>query len=130
MKNKKTLIAAGALILVAALMMGLYFGLRPQTQQGGKTITIEVVHEDGTVRSVTCATDEEFLGPVLEAQELVVSEEGPYGMFIAEADGERAVWEENGAYWALYEGEEYATAGADTLVITDGGLYKLVFTLG
>jgi len=130
MKNKKMIVAVVALIAVVGLMLGLYFGLRPETQQGGKTITIEIVHEDGTVKSVTCSTDEEFLGPVLEAEKLVAYEDGPYGMYIAEADGERAVWEENGAYWALYEGEEYATNGADTLVIADGGVYKLVFTVG
>jgi hypothetical protein len=130
MKNKKMILAAVALVAVVALMLGLYFIARPKAQTGGKNITIEVVHEDGSVKTVKCATDAEVLGPVLEAENLVAYEEGPYGMFISEVDGERAVWEENGAYWALYEGDEYATAGADTLVIADGGVYKLVFTVG
>ena len=43
-------------------------------------------------------------------------------------DGIRAVYSE-GAYWAIYEGEEYAMQGIDTTPIVDGGVYKLVYTL-
>ena len=33
----------------------------------------------------------------------------------------------DGAYWALYEGDEYATASAADIVLTDGGVYKLIY---
>ena len=45
-------------------------------------------------------------------------------------DGEDAVYEEDGAYWALYEGEEYAQQGVDATPATDGGRYGLVYTVG
>ena len=130
MKNKKLILAVVALVAVVALLMGVYFATRPDTVQGGKTITVTVVHKDGSVKDFVCSTDEEYLGPVLLAEELVVGEDGPYGLVIDTVDGETASWEADQSYWALYIGDEYATTGADGLVIEDGGVYKLVYTLG
>ena len=53
---------------------------------------------------------------------------GPYGLEITEVDGEKAVYAEDKAYWAVYEGEEYALQGIDTTPAVDGGIYKLVYT--
>ena len=64
------------------------------------------------------------------AEGLVEGVEGPYGLEIQSVDGEKASWEENQSYWALFIGEEYATTGADGVVLTDGGVYKLVYTIG
>jgi len=129
MKNKKTILAVVAMVLVIGLMAGLYYMTRPATTKGGKSITVEVVHGDGTSKTFTFSTDAEYLGEVLEAEELVEFEEGPYGMMIKAVDGEKAVYEEDGAYWALFEGEDYAMQGADQTVIEDGDLFKLVYTL-
>ena len=49
---------------------------------------------------------------------------------ISAVDGENASWEENHSYWALYIGADYATTGADGVVLTDGGEYSLVYTFG
>jgi 16S rRNA (cytosine1402-N4)-methyltransferase len=42
-------------------------------------------------------------------------------------DGIVLDWATDGAYWALYEGEEYATESAAGIVLTDGSVYKLVY---
>ena len=39
-------------------------------------------------------------------------------------------WNVNQSYWAIFIGEEYATTGADGIVLTDGGIYSLVYTIG
>jgi hypothetical protein len=130
MKNKKTIIIAAALLLVIALMAGLYLLTRPETSVGAKTITVTVIHGDGSEKTFTYHTDEEFLGPVILAEELVVGEEGPYGLMINAVDGETASWDVNQSYWALFVGEEYATSGADTTPINDGDSFKLVYTIG
>lgn len=130
MKNKKTIIIGLAVLLVIAILLGVYAGTRPETAAGSKTITVTVVHSDGSSKEFTYATDEEFLGPVIIAEGLVQGEEGPYGLTIYTVDGEDAIWEENGAYWALYVGEEYATSGADTTPVYDGSSFKLEYTLG
>ena len=133
MKNKKMILAAVALVAVVAVFLGIYLVTRPGTVQGAKTITVTVVHADGSSKTFEYHTDEEYLGPVLLTQKLVVGNEGPYGLEIKSVDGEEAVWEASaahGAYWALYIGEEYATSGADTTPVADGDVFKLVYTLG
>ena len=130
MKNKKLLIAVVALVLVVVAMVGLWMGSREETVQGGKTITVTVVHGDGSSKDFTYNTAAEYLGEVILAEGLVVGEEGPYGLMINTVDGETASWEENQSYWALFIGEEYATTGADGIVLTDGGEYSLVYTIG
>lgn len=130
MKNKKVLIAAGALVILAAILAGVYFAARPATQAGTKQITVTVVHADGSEKQFQYRTDEEYLGPVLLAEGLVQGENGPYGLTIYVVDGEQADWNENQSYWALYVGEEYASTGADTTPVRDGDSFKLVYTIG
>ena len=104
----------------------------PQTEQTGelKHITVTVVHADESSKVFEYETDEEFLGPLLEKEGLILGEEGPYGLVIIEVDGEQAVYESDNAYWALYEGDEYALQGISTTPVVDEGVYKLVYTRG
>jgi len=128
MKNKKAIFAALALVLVIALMAGLYLSTRPQAVEGSKQVTVQIVHKDGTQKNLEFGTDHEYLADLLLEKELVTgyaSEE--YGFTIESVDGVTADWAADGAYWALYEGEEYATTSAAGIVLTDGGIYKLVY---
>ena len=130
MKNKKLILAVVALAAVIALLLGVYTLTRPETAAGSKTITVTVVHSDGSSKEFVYHTEEENLGPVLLAEGLVEGEDGPYGLNISAVDGETADWNVNQSYWALFIGEEYATTGADTTPVTDGGVYSLVYTIG
>ena len=96
--------------------------------EGAATITVTVVHADGTTKDFTYETEEEFLGPLLQAEGLIEGNAGPYGLEITKVDGEQAIYDTDKAYWALYEGEEYALQGIDTTPIKDGGTYKLEYT--
>lgn len=129
-KNTKIIIVVVALVVVIAVLLGVYYGTRPETSQGSKTFTVEVVHADGSAKTFTYSTDAEYLGEVLLAEGLIQGEEGPYGLTIYEVDGERAVWEENGAYWAIYVGGEYGMTGVDTTPVNDGDDFSLVYTIG
>jgi hypothetical protein len=122
--------ALAALLAAVLLMGGLWWFTRPGAVEGRKSITVEVVHRDGQSRSFSYRTDHTHLGPLLLEEGLVEGEDGPFGLYIHVVDGQRAVYEEDGAYWALYEGEEYASTGADTLPIADGDHFRLVYTLG
>ena len=131
MKSKKSLwLAVAALVLVAAIFLGVYLATRPETAEGSKTITVTVVHGDGTSKDFTYHTDEEYLGPVLTQNNLVQGDNGEYGLFIHTVDGEKADYNVDQSYWALYEGEEMAMQGVDTTPVKDGGVYKLVYTVG
>ena len=128
MKNKKVLFAAIALVVIIGLMLGVWFATRPQTQQGSKEITVQVVHMDGSTKTFTYRTDEEYLDKVLLAENLIAGYEDQYGFVVETVDGERADWQLDNAYWAIYIGEEAATTGVSGVVVTDGASYKLVYT--
>ena len=129
-KNSKLILAAVALVALIAILAGVFFATRPDTSVGAKTITVEVIHADQSSKIFTYNTDAEYLGDVLLAEGLVEGQDGPYGLEILVVDGEQAIWAEDGAYWALYVGEEYGTTGVDTTPIADGDTFKLVYTLG
>ena len=130
MKNKKIIIAVVLFAVVIAAMAWLWLGSRQEAVAGEKTITVTVVHKDGTEKVFQYTTQEDNLGPVLLAEGLVQGETGPYGLVISAVDGETADWNVDQSYWALFIGEQYATTGADETVLTDGGVYKLVYTFG
>lgn len=129
-KGSKLTLAIVALAVVAALLGGLYLATRPTPVVGKKTIEVTVVHADQSEKIFRYVTDSEYLGPVLMEDGLVKGEQGAYGLYIKEVDGEVADFSINGAYWALYEGDTYATTGIDTTPLEDGDQYALVYTLG
>ncbi len=130
MKNKKQVIVIAAVVAVLALLLGLYFGLRPQTSSGEKKFTLTVVHADGSSREFAIASDEEFLSHALIAEGILTDEGLETGMYLT-VDGEVALWNESiQSYWCLYVGDEYAMYGMNDTPIEDGGEYKLEYTLG
>ena len=121
MKNNKT-VAIGAAVLAVLLVVlaAVWFSTRPATSAGSKTITVEVVHKDESTKSFTYTTDEEYLAEVLVSEGLVPDNQGPYGLYILEVDGEEAVYEEDGAYWSLSQNGEAAATGASEVPVHDG----------
>ena len=129
-KNKKLIIGAAAIVVLAALMAAVYFFTRPEATQGAKNFTVEVIHSDGASKTFTYNTDAGYLGEALLAEGLIRGETGEFGLYITTVDGEDAIYAENGSYWALYEGEDYANQGIDQTPIADGGEYSLVYSIG
>ena len=129
MKNKKTVLAVIALVAVIAIFAGVYFATRPEAAQGAKAITVTVVHADGSSKDFQYRTDAQMLGAFLEEKGLIDSQGADEGMFHT-VDDEKADWNVNQSYWAFYLGEDYAMTGIYDTPITDGAVYKLVYTLG
>ena len=126
-----------AMFMAVLVLVSLFACAAPKTDapptsgddtQPLKTITVTVVRKDGTSKDYTYQTAEEFVGPVLEKDGLIEGNMGPYGMEITKVEGVQAIYTEDKAYWAVYEGEEYALQGIDTTPAVDGGVYKLVYT--
>ena len=130
MKNKKLIVIAVGLLVCIAVVLGIWMANRPETAAGAKEITVTVVHKDGTSKDFVYNTDEDYLGPVLLAEELAVGEEGPYGLTISAVDGETADWNVDQSYWALFIGEEYATTGVSDTPVYDGSSFTLAYTNG
>jgi len=119
-----------SVILVLVLVFGLCACNRQQTTEGEKSFTVTVVHADGTSKDFSYKTTELYVGAVLQAEGLIEGEEGQYGLYINAVDGESAVYEVDGAYWAFYVNGEYAMQGIDLTPIEDGAVYKLEYTVG
>ena len=128
MKNKKLIVIALALVVVIGVLLGVYMATRPDTAAGAKAVTVTVVHADGSVKDITCHTDEEYLDKALMNDGLIAGEDGPYGLTLITVDGEDAVWDTDNAYWCIYIGEEMATVGISQIPVYDGSVFKLEYT--
>jgi hypothetical protein len=96
--------------------------------EGAKSFELTIVDKEGVSHLYQIHTDEEMVGFALIKHELIEGEEGPYGMYIHSVEGEKAVYEEDNAYWAFYVGEDYANQGIDQTPIHNNTVYKLVWT--
>lgn len=130
MKNKKMILAAVALVVVVALMAGVYFATKPATSKGAKAVTITVLHADGSEKVFECRTDAEYLDEVLLAEKIAEGDQTEYGLTIHTVDGEKADWNVNQSYWALIINGEYAMTGASSTPVVDGDAYRLEYTIG
>ena len=132
MKNQKKLIIAAVCILaaLAAVFAIVYFVNRPAAKAGQKEIKIEVTGSAGNTTEYELITDAEFLKQAMDE----LSENGSgfsysgtvsdYGIMVEVINGESAVYEKDGAYWALYVNGEYGQYGADAQPVTDGDDYS------
>lgn len=128
MKNKK-LLGLCALILAVVVLVGVFFLTRPDTNAGGKNITVTVIHKDESEKVFELSTDQEYLGPALVEGKVVEDNQSDYGLYILTADGE-TVDEANQEWWCLTQNGESLPAGADDQPIADGESYEIVFTVG
>ena len=130
MKNNRRLIAAlVALVAAIALFVGIYVATRPDTTQGAKTITVEVVFRDETSKTYTYHTNEEHLAEVLLAEKLVEGTTDQFGLFITTVAGVTADYSVDQSYWAIYVNDEPAALGASSLPVNDGDKFSLVYTV-
>ena len=129
--NKKIVIAAVVLVLVAAVFAGGYRVLSPKAAEGSKNITIEVVDDQAQSTMYEVNTDAEYLGDAIRETEGLTVEgtEGDYGLMVDTVNGIVADYNTNGAYWAFYLNGEYCNYGMDEQPILDGEEYQIVYTV-
>lgn len=131
-KNKKTIIAVLLLvILVAALVLVWhFFGPDRDTDSFDKTVTVSVIHGDGSQKDFEIKTNEEFLRGALEQEKLVQGDDGEFGLFITAVDGEEA---DGGAeqWWCVCDGEgNMLPTGVDDAAIHDGDAFQIILKTG
>lgn len=127
--GKSLIIAAVCLIACAAVLFAVWRLNAPKGSEGGKAITVQVVHKDGSSKAFDLHTDEEFLGRALVEGKVVEDNQGAYGLYILTADGETAD-ESAQEWWQITRGGEALTTGADSTPIADGERYELTLTVG
>lgn len=127
--TKKIVIALAALLVVIVALLGVYQFTRGHAVQGGKDITVEVIHKDGSLKTFEYQTELTYLGELLTEEKLVSGESGPYGLFITSVDGETAN-DSNQEWWCITKNNEQLNTSADQTPIADGEKYELTLTVG
>lgn len=94
---------------------------------GSKTAVVEVKAGDKAV-IFTVKTDKATVGAALLEHNLIAGDDGQYGLYIKTVNGIKADYDTDGAYWAFYVGDEYASSGVDSTNINEGLTYKLVYS--
>ena len=129
LQKKKILLAVVVLAVVAAALVLVWRLTAPTGETGAKTVTVQVIHSDGTSKDFTVETEEAYLGPVLVSEGVVEDNQGPYGLYFFTADGETA---DEGAqeWWKLTKDGEMVNTSADATPIADGDHFELTFMVG
>ena len=130
MKKKQIITVIVLALLVIAMSVG-YAAFKGNTSKGAKDITVEIVTAEGESTVYELNTDAEYLADALdEIEDLTYeAEDGPYGLVYNSFNGEKAVYEEDGAYWAFYLNGEYCSFGASEQPVTDGDAFQIAYTL-
>lgn len=128
--NKKAIIIGAVILAVlAGIFAAVYLLNRPSLAEGQKQITIEVTGSGGATKDYTLATDADFLKQAMDELSAngsgfsYTGSGGDYGLMVETINGERAVFDQDGAYWALYVNNEYGQYGADSQPVADGDTY-------
>ncbi len=94
---------------------------------GDTEISVIVEAGDSSV-TFTVHTDATTLADALVAHGIIAGEQTEYGLTVYTVNGMRADWNTDGAYWALYIGDDYAMDGVSYIEIADGEVYRFVYS--
>ena len=126
--KKKQIIALLSFVALLLAVFLVWRVSRPTPVEGAKTITLEVIHSDKTVKSFTINTDAENLRAAIE--ELISGEDSAYGLMVYTVDGETADWDRDQSWWCLTKAGEWLDTGVDDTLIADGDAYEFTYTVG
>ena len=129
MNKKKVILGSGILVILIVTMALIWTNFREKPVEGSKTITIEVVNSEEESKVYELNTDAEYLQQVMEEakKEGLTFEVDETKMLIV-VNGEKAVYTENEAYWALYVNEAYGQHGIEEQPVEDGDVFEIVYT--
>lgn len=117
-----------ALILLIGIMTTVFVVNQKEPVEGSKEVTIEILY-DNTSETVVLHTDREFLGDLLLDEQIVVGEEGPYGLFITEVDG-RTADDTKQEWWCITKNGEQMYTSVSGEIIEDGNKYEITLMVG
>lgn len=129
-KQKRFLIIVCCVVVAALAVFGVLYGMNStKPSQGEKTITVQVIHKDQSVKDFEIKTDREYLAEALLDKDIVEGEDGEYGLYITKADGETAD-EANQEWWCITKGGEQLNTSVSQTPIADKDQYEITLTVG
>ena len=127
---KKKILGVGLLVLLILAMVFVFVKFSEKPVEGSKSIIIEVVNSEEESVKYEIKTDALYLAQAMDEAEGLEyeAEDGPYGLTVLAVNGERAVYDENGAYWGFFVNDEYCNYGISEQPVNDGDSFKIVYT--
>lgn len=130
MKQKKLIIGLAVCLAVVIAAVGIVLATaKPETQNGAKEITVEIVYSDKTDKVLDIDTDAEFLAEALFEEKLITEEEYKSGFYTV-IDGQKADYNENQSWWCVTKDGEMTSVGMNELPIADGDKFEITYTIG
>ena len=90
--------------------------------EGAKTVLVDI-EADGKKLTLTVKTDKATLGEALFELGIIND-----ASFFDTANGIKADWSADQAYWGFYQGDDYMMVGVGDAAISGGEHYRLVYT--
>ena len=97
---------------------------------GATSFYFTVVFDDGKESHYKIKTDKTTVGEALQELGIISGEDGPYGLYVTCVDGETHKYEDDGKFWAFYDGENMSSTGVDKTQIKADGNYSLKVQAG
>ena len=97
---------------------------------GATSFLFTVVFDDGKESHYKIKTDKATVGEALQELGIISGEDGPYGLYVTCVDGETHKYEDDGKFWAFYDGENMSSTGVDKTQIKADGNYSLKVQAG
>lgn len=94
--------------------------------KGNTTFTLIVEHINDKKVTFTINTDKTILSDALVEVGILEGHDSTYGLYIDAVNGVTHDFNTDKTYWAIYEGEAYASTGIDGITIVNDATYKLV----
>ena len=93
---------------------------------GSTTFTLVVEHINDKKVTFTINTNKTILSDALVEVGILEGHNSTYGLYIDAVNGVTHDYDTDQTYWAIYEGDNYASTGVDVISIVNGATYKLV----
>jgi hypothetical protein len=118
-----------SLAVLIVLFSFIYFVVMPKGNNFDKTITIEVIRENETLKEVIIETNAKTLREACDEKKLIEGTESEYGLFVLTVDG-ITVDESKQQWWSITKNKQMVNTGVDSTVIADGEHYEFTLTTG
>ena len=87
-----------------------------------------VTHSNGDKVQFNVETTKDNLGDALLEGYLIKGDEGEFGLYVTEVDGEKADFNKDGSYWYFYKNGEALMEGISATPIAEGDKFEARYT--
>lgn len=112
-------------LLASAALLIYYMAFIRKPDTGAKKVTVEIMHPDGSCRTVEASTHADNLRELLDARNLVSGRETEYGLMLITVDG---VSVNRGEAWIVARKGVILSSSIDTIPLADGDFFT--FSIG